>query len=93
MYLLLGKIVAVKKTFPIKEQNLGFFKKITNIYSKDPQIIYISVMLFTPFKKFEKSSSAGLPTNYSTENCFLLQIAGNRVTVTKRRLRRQSPND
>lgn len=27
MYLLLGKIVAVKKTFPIKEQNLGFFKK------------------------------------------------------------------
>ena len=27
MYLLLGKIVAVKKTFPIKEQNLGFFNK------------------------------------------------------------------
>lgn len=60
MYLLLGKIVAVKKTFPIKEQNLGFFKKITNIYSNHPQTIYISVRLFTPFEKFEKSSSAGL---------------------------------
>ena len=93
MYLLLGKIVAVKKPFQLKNKTSVFSKKITNICSNDPQIIYISVRLFTPFKKFEKSSSAGLPTNYSTENCFLLQGVGNRVTVTKLGLRRQSPND
>ena len=93
MYLLSGKIVAVKKPFQLKNKTSVFSKKITNICSNDPQKIYISVMLFIPFEKFEKSSSAGLPANYTTENCFLLQVAGNRVTVTKRRLRRQSPND
>ena len=93
MYLLLGKIVAVKQPFQLKNKTSVFSKKITNICSNDPQIIYISVRLFTPFEKFEKSSSAGLPANYTTENCFLLQVAGNRLTVTKRRLRRQSSND
>lgn len=92
MYLLLGKIVAVKKTFPIKEQNLGFFKKkITNICSNHPQIIYISVRLFTPFEKFEKSSSAGLPANYTTENCFVLQVVGNRLTVKKAQIATTEP--
>ena len=66
MYLLLGKIVAVKKPFQLKNKTSVFLKKITNICSNDPQIIYISVMLFTPFEKFEKSSSAGLPANIAS---------------------------
>lgn len=40
--------------------------------------VYFGQMLFIPFEKFEKSSSAGLPANYSTEIASYYKL---RVTV------------
>ena len=59
MYLLLGKIVAVKKPFQLKNK--------TSVFSKKP---YQHMLKWSAdnmyLKKFEKSSSAGLPANIAS---------------------------